>query len=162
MMSPADLTHRFRRRCNEDTVQAIREAQAHAKGEIELDEGYVPPGEHLLKVDRTPGFERDLERMVREGMDVGELESAVDILANKGIPPRQYRNRPMRGHRRGTRRCQIGPDLTLFYLIENGGLTLLGIDRQRLSPTILPDGKAFLTGLHNTFVLNAFLGNNGK
>ena len=129
MTSPADHIRRFRRRCNEDTVQAIREAQAHTRGEIELEEGYIPPGGHLLKVDRTPGFERDLERMVREEMDIGELEMAVDILANGGVLPRQYRDHPMRGHRRGTCRCRIGPDLTLVYMMENGGLTLLGIDR---------------------------------
>ena len=144
-MSPTDLTHRFRRRCNKDTVQAIREAQAHARGEIELEEGYIPPRGHLLKGDRTPEFEKDLKNMVREGMDIGELERAVDLLANGGILPRQYRDLPMRGHRSGTRRCQIGPDLTLFYLMENGRLTLLGIDHQRPSPSILPDGTTFHT-----------------
>ena len=136
-MSPV-TTHlrRFRRRYNDETIEAILEARAHAREDIELEEGYIPsrivlregiPRDGRWKVHQTQGFETDIRRLIGSGADLDELEDVVNILANEGILPRRYRDRQLRGDRRGTRECRIGPDMILTYSIDGEGLTLMEV-----------------------------------
>ena len=127
---------RFRRGYNDETVGAILEARAHARGEIELEEGYIPPrivlregipSDGHWKVRQTQGFETDIRRLIGSGADLYELEDVVNILANGGILPRRYRDRQLGGDRRETRKCRIGPDMILTYSIDGERLTLMEV-----------------------------------
>ena len=132
---------RFHRRYNYETVEAIHEAQAHARGEIELEEGYIPSGGHLLKIHRTPEYESELKHMIGNGADLDELGAVLNILANGGTLPRRYRDRQLRGGHRGACECRINPDMILTYSIDGEGLTLIGIrtDASRSIPARCTD-----------------------
>ncbi len=124
-------------RCyNEETVEAIREAQAHARGEIELEAGYVPPQFSLLnkkpcntvyEVVQTSRFRSDLDKMVARGADIRELDAVVEILANGGILPKRYRDHKLRGAFEGQREFHIRPDWLLVYSRDENALVLCEI-----------------------------------
>lgn len=127
MSSIIEFFNRFRRRYNTDTEEAIREVQAHIRGEIELEEGYVPPRivlknevpeGSIWKIYQTSQFKSDLERLIRRGMDLSELDNVINILASGGILPKKYRDHPLKGDRKGTRECHIRPDWILVYSIN--------------------------------------------
>lgn len=133
MTSIRDFFQRFRRKYNAETIEAIREAQAHSRGEIELEPGYVPPGFSLKNaspknkkytVVQSSKFRSDLDRMIRRGADISELDAVVEILINGGNLPRRNKDHKLRGNYAGARECHINPDWLLIYSIDNEKVTL--------------------------------------
>lgn len=137
-------------RCyNEETYEAIREAQAHARGEVELEAGYVPPQFSLLnkkpcdtvyEVVQTSKFRSDLARMTARGADIKDLDAVVCILANGGLLPKRCRDHKLKGTFEGLRECHIRPDWLLIYSRDEAELVLREI-RTGTHSDLFPRGR---------------------
>lgn len=121
---------------NDETDAAIREVQAHSRGEIELERGYEPGTVYLkneklhktrYEIYQSSRFRSDLDRMLRRGADISELDAAIGILANGGVLPKRYRDHALRGSYKGNRECHIRPDWLLIYSRDDKTLILYEI-----------------------------------
>lgn len=121
---------------NDETDAAIREVQAHARGEIELERGHEPdfvfvknekPHKTRYEIYQSSRFRSDLDRMLRKGADISELDAVIDILANGGVLPKRYRDHALRGYYKGDCECHIRPDWRLVYSRDDRTLILYEI-----------------------------------
>ena len=78
----------------------------------------------MLKVRETSRFKKDLKRMRRQRRDMTALRRTVAILSFGAPLPREFRDHPLKGNKRGLRECHISPDWLLVYKIENDVLVL--------------------------------------
>jgi mRNA interferase YafQ len=71
-----------------------------------------------FNIKRTTAFKKDLKRLIKQGKDMGELETVVDTLA-KGLTldPKSL-DHSLAGNWKGFRDCHITPDWVLIYKID--------------------------------------------
>jgi mRNA interferase YafQ len=73
----------------------------------------------------TGKFKKDVKRLKKRGYDLSLLKVAVNMLANGETLPKQYRDHPLKGNRKGYRDCHIQDDWVLVYKINKDVLTLV-------------------------------------
>ena len=69
-------------------------------------------------------FKRDLKKCKKSGLDLDELQSVIDTLANDISLPDKYHDHALKGTYSDCRECHINPDWLLIYKIDNGELIL--------------------------------------
>jgi len=77
------------------------------------------------RLQPTAKFKKDVKRMKKRGYDLSPLKYVVTMLANGQALPKQYREHPLKGSRKGYRDCHIMDDWVLVYRIDKGVLTLI-------------------------------------
>ena len=70
-------------------------------------------------------FRRDVKRLLRQGVDVSGLHSAIEALAVQQSLADHYRDHPLIGNWEGYRECHIQPDWLLIYRITGDELQLV-------------------------------------
>lgn len=78
-----------------------------------------------LSVERKPGFERQLERLVSKGKDSAKLDAVVEKLKRREMLEPRYRDHKLSGKLEGCRECHIEGDWLLIYQIIKDQLVLL-------------------------------------
>ena len=86
----------------------------------------------LYLVDYTTKFKKSIDLCYRRGLDLELIETAVKILAEKGILPESYLSHPLKGYKKKANEvvleCHIQPDWLLVWLQNDNELTLLLTD----------------------------------
>lgn len=75
----------------------------------------------------TALFRKESKLMRRQGADITDLETAIDILASGQELSPSFDDHPLQGACDGDRECLIGPDRLLIYRLENDDLILLAM-----------------------------------
>ena len=68
---------------------------------------------------------RDIRRLQRQGKNLDELYTVVEMLAEGEILPERYRDHNLTGNWRGFRECHIRPNWLLIYKIVEQELQLV-------------------------------------
>jgi mRNA interferase YafQ len=86
----------------------------------------------LYLVDYTTKFKKSIDLCYRRGLDLELIETAVKILARKGILPESYLSHSLKGYKKkaneAVMECHIQSDWLLVWLQNNNELTLLLAD----------------------------------
>lgn len=64
----------------------------------------------------TKQYKKDYKLMVKRGVDVGELNTVITLLANDISLASKYLDHPLQGDKYNTRDCHIQNDWILFYI----------------------------------------------
>ena len=75
-------------------------------------------------IERTSQFKKDFKLAEKQGLDMGELKSVIEMLAAGEELPEKYRDHPLKGDYKGHRECHIEPDWLLIYKITESVLVL--------------------------------------
>ena len=78
----------------------------------------------MLTIKSTKKFQRDLRRMVKQGVDVTILDEIVEKLAREEKLDAKHRDHALKGEWLGYRECHITPDWLLVYKIKDNELIL--------------------------------------
>lgn len=78
----------------------------------------------MLKIESTKKFQRDLRRMIKQGVDITILDEIVEKLAREEKLDAKHRDHAMKGNWAGYRECHITPDWLLVYRVINDELIL--------------------------------------
>ena len=73
----------------------------------------------------TSKFKRNVKSLKKRGYDLTLLYDIVSRLSNGETLPKQYRDHPLKGNRKGYRDCHIQDDWLLIYKIDKSILTLI-------------------------------------
>lgn len=76
------------------------------------------------RIKQTSAFKRDLKRIIKQGLDLTELEAVVDALAAGTPLDARYHDHPLSNNWKGFRDCHIRPDWVLIYRIDDDILVL--------------------------------------
>ena len=76
-------------------------------------------------VDVTNSFKKDFVDCYYKGLNTQLLVNAVEILAEKGKLPEEYKPHSLRGNYQNFMECHIQPDWLLVWKQENDKLTLI-------------------------------------
>ncbi len=118
---------------NDETIEALDEALAAEREEIEFEEVPYPRylylknekyPKTLYKIEQSNRFKSDLDRMLSRGADISDLEFVVGMLANGVTLPKKYMDHGLKGEYRGCRECHIRPDWILIYSRDEKKLIL--------------------------------------
>lgn len=82
----------------------------------------------MYEVKFTTTYKKSYKLMKKRGLDVSELDEAIDILRQGKKLDEKYRDHALTGNYAGFRECHIKPDWLLVYLLENDILTLTLVD----------------------------------
>jgi len=77
-----------------------------------------------FEIRRTSQFKKDYKRAAKRGHDMQKLDDAIELLAESGELPPEYKDHNLVGNWVGFRECHIAPDWLLVYEIENNILVL--------------------------------------
>ena len=77
-----------------------------------------------LILRKTSQFEKDVKRMAKRGMPLGELMTVIDLLLTQTPLPEKHRDHALVGKFAGFRECHIRPDWLLIYIIRSDRLVL--------------------------------------
>lgn len=72
----------------------------------------------------TSKFEKDVKLAKKQGKNLDDLFSVVEILANGKSLDERYKDHNLTGTYQGYRECHIKPDRLLIYKIEKDTLVL--------------------------------------
>ncbi len=72
----------------------------------------------------TTRFERDIERLVRRGMDMERIKAVINALCARQPLPASLRDHALQGEWRGCRDCHVAGDWILIYERGETVLTL--------------------------------------
>ena len=77
-------------------------------------------------VKRTTQFKKDFKTIVKQGLDIKELEKVLEILINGEVIPEKYKDHPLRNSKdfKNCRELHIEPDWLLIYKYNNDQLIL--------------------------------------
>ena len=75
-------------------------------------------------VKRTSQFKKDFKAIIKQGLDIKELEKVLEILINGDVVPEKYKDHPLSGTYSDCRECHITPDWLLIYRINKNELIL--------------------------------------
>ena len=78
----------------------------------------------MLTIESTKKFQRDLRRMIKQGVDVTILDEIVETLAREEKLDSKHRDHALKGEWLGYRECHITPDWLLVYKIKDNELIL--------------------------------------
>jgi len=67
----------------------------------------------------TKQFEKDLNKMLRQGKDKEKIRSIISRLVNKENLDKKNRNHKLTGNYKGRHECHIEPDWLLIYKIAD-------------------------------------------
>jgi len=79
----------------------------------------------MYRPQPTAKYKRDIKLLKKRGYDLSLLKYVVAKLANGETLPKQYRDHPSKGNRKGYRDCHILNDWVLIYRIDKDVLTLI-------------------------------------
>lgn len=68
-----------------------------------------------MEVRYTKKFQEDIKRMQKQGENLDELYTVVDMLVNKEQLPQVYKDHTRKGNYKGFRVCHIKGDWLLIY-----------------------------------------------
>jgi mRNA interferase YafQ len=77
-----------------------------------------------LELIQTNAYRRDIRKLVRQGKNLEELYTVLEMLVIEQPLPIKYRDHVLIGNWRGRRECHIRPDWLLIYKIEEQTLYL--------------------------------------
>ena len=78
----------------------------------------------MYKIVASNQFKRDLKLAKKRGLDLSQLKSVVNMLADGKNLEEKYRDHSLTGEYRGFRECHIEPDWLLIYRIDGEDLEL--------------------------------------
>ncbi len=73
----------------------------------------------------TNRFKKHLKICKKRGFDLDFLEKAIDLLAENGFLPEEYKPHKLKGDYNGCWECHLKPDWLLIWEQNDRGLTLL-------------------------------------
>lgn len=79
-------------------------------------------------IKHTNLFKKAYKRCLKRGLDVLLLQKVIDILADKGALPNEYKPHKLVGDYAGCWECHISPDWLLVWQQDDGCLVLLLVD----------------------------------
>ena len=79
----------------------------------------------MYKITTTNKFEKQLKLCLKRGYDMSLLKNVMQILAEKGTLPSQYKPHRLSGNYLGCWECHIKPDWLLVWKQNNEELVLL-------------------------------------
>jgi mRNA interferase YafQ len=79
----------------------------------------------LFSVVPTNRFKLDLKRISRQNKNTDELETIVNIIADRDILPPTNRDYILKGNYREHRECHIEPDRLLIYRVDEDDETII-------------------------------------
>ena len=82
----------------------------------------------MYSIDTTRQFEKSLKKCIKRGFDVSKLKAVLNILAENGSLPIQYRPHKFSGKDSRLWECHIEPDWLLLWRQNDTELTLLLMD----------------------------------
>jgi mRNA interferase YafQ len=77
-----------------------------------------------LELSQSTAYRRDIRKLVRQGKNLEELYTVIEILVMEQPLPEKYRDHVLTGNWRGRRECHIRPDWLLIYKVEGQTLHL--------------------------------------
>ena len=77
-----------------------------------------------LGLIQTNAYRRDTQKLVRQGKNLEELYTVLEMLVMEQPLPVKYRDHVLTGNWKGRRECHIRPDWLLIYKIEGQTLYL--------------------------------------
>ena len=79
----------------------------------------------MYQVTSTKRFDKDVERLRKQGVDIQPLQNVIKLLA-KGTPlPKENRDHPLKGNQKQFRECHITSSWSLKYLRDKKRLVLV-------------------------------------
>ena len=78
----------------------------------------------MLKIEFTNKMKRDVKLIKKRGKDMSKLVKALELLANRNVMPRRYKDHQLSGDFKDFRECHIEPDWLLIYQIFEKKLIL--------------------------------------
>ena len=79
----------------------------------------------MYKVKTTNGFDKDILRCKKRGLNLDFLKEVVSILTKDGKLPAKYKAHKLTGNLSGCWECHIKPDWLLIWKQNNKEFTLL-------------------------------------
>ena len=79
----------------------------------------------MRRIREHARFRADLKRQKRRGLGVDELVAVVDLLAEDGGLPPEYRPHQLTGEWKGVWECHIEPDWLLIYEVTANEVVLI-------------------------------------
>ena len=73
----------------------------------------------MYDLEYSGQFKKDLKLMVKRGLDIEEMRTVLNFLANDGQVPETYKPHVLSGKFKGIWECHISPDWLLMYDITN-------------------------------------------
>ena len=70
-------------------------------------------------------FKKDFRRCIKRGLNMQHITDAMDLLADTGTLPAQYRPHRLSGNRQGQWECHIQPDWLMTWEQNDTELILL-------------------------------------
>ena len=77
-----------------------------------------------LVIRQSTRFRRDVKRLKRQGKDLSELKTIIEMLVRQEPLPERCRDHGLVGNWSGFRECHIRPDWLLIYRVEGEELQL--------------------------------------
>jgi mRNA interferase YafQ len=78
-----------------------------------------------LAIRQSTSFRRDAKRLLRQGLDLSILETAIEALVAQQLLDEQYHDHPLTGNWKGYRECHILPDWLLIYRLTTDEFQLV-------------------------------------
>ena len=79
----------------------------------------------MRRIVQRRQFRNDLKRQKLRGKDIEELIAAVELLAETGSLPAEYRPHRLSGEWKSVWECHIEPDWLLIYKVDGDDLHLV-------------------------------------
>jgi mRNA interferase YafQ len=79
----------------------------------------------MYQIEYTNKMKKDVKLMKKRGKDISKLITVLNLLAEGGIMPLQYKDHALTGNLKDFRECHIEPDWLLKSMIDSEGLVLL-------------------------------------
>ena len=79
----------------------------------------------MYAVTTTKRFDKDVERLRKQKVDLAPLREVVQLLADKGNLPAKYKDHPLKGKEKLFRECHIKDDWLLKYIKDRKTLVLV-------------------------------------
>ena len=79
----------------------------------------------MYQIDYSNRFNKDLKRCMKRGLDIKLIKDAIDLLADTGSLPIQYRPHKLVNQKREIWECHIQPDWLMIWEQNDNLLTLL-------------------------------------
>jgi mRNA interferase YafQ len=79
----------------------------------------------MRRIKQHAQFRSDLKRQKRRGKDIEELIAVVELLAQDGELPAEYRPHKLTGEWKGVSECHIEPDWLLIYQFNPNEVLLI-------------------------------------
>ena len=78
-----------------------------------------------LKVIWTSQFKKDYKRLIKQNVDIAQLDETIRELAKQSPLPKSQRDHSLTGEWSGYRECHIQPDWVLIYRVVEDELILV-------------------------------------